>query len=396
MESTNAAQIIESGFNPFSDDEQQVQPKVEGAPTQNEPQQQVQAQPEPQTQTQAQAETKVEPQTQVVQPEEKTPSFDPNQFIKEKFGFESLEQAEQEFKRVKEFKEPEFEFQDDTSKSLFSAIKEGKTDEVFEILNQQKKLDKLTSAEIDVNIAADILKLSIQNKNKELTQEEVDFIFLDSYGVPLKPQQGVDETDEDYAQKLSNWQSHVDVVQKRMVIEAKLAKPDLVKMKSELKLPDVQRNVENEALSQEELEMMQRARQTYEQTLNSEFQSFNGFNVSVKDEDVEIPISFNVGEDERLAMKEALSDFDSEGYFDNRWFTEDGKPKIQQVMSDIYLLENYGKILQKVANEAASQRLVAHLKKTGNYTINQTVPQGRTDLTVNPLDALADAVWSTP
>lgn len=390
-ENQNMSAPIElaEGFNPFSDDEQQVQPKVEGAPTQNEQQQ---AQPE-QQQTQVQPEPKVE--AQVVQNEEQK-TFDPNQFIKERFGFESIEQAEQEFKKVKEFKEPEFEFQDDTSKSLFSAIKEGKTDEVFEILNQQKKLDKLTTAEIDVNVAADILKLSIQNKNKELTQEEVDFIFLDSYGVPLKPQQGVDETDEDYAQKLSNWQSHVDVVQKRMVIEAKLAKPDLVKMKSELKLPDVQRNFEPEAQTQEELEMMQRARQTYEQTLNSEFQSFNGFNVSVKDEDVEIPISFNVAEDERLAMKEVLSDFDSESYFDNRWFTEDGKPKVQQVMSDIYLLENYGKILQKVANEAASQRLVAHLKKSGNYTINQTIPQGKTDITVNPLDALADAVWSTP
>jgi hypothetical protein len=46
------------------------------------------------------------------------------------------------------------------------------------------------------------------------------------------------------------------------------------------------------------------------------------------------------------------------------------------MMADKYLLENYNKILQKVANEAASQRMLAHLKKTGNININQPTPQG--------------------
>ena len=125
--------------------------------------------------------------------------------------------------------------------------------------------------------------------------------------------------------------------------------------------------------------MSQKARSIYEKTLDSEFQSFNGFNVTVKDEDVEIPISFNVAEDERLAMKNDLTDFDSDSYFEKRWFAEDGKPKVQQMMADKYLLENYSKILQKVANEAASQKMLAHLKKNGNININQTpTPQGTT------------------
>ena len=63
---------------------------------------------------------------------------------------------------------------------------------------------------------------------------------------------------------------------------------------------------------------MQRARSTYEKTLDSQFQSFNGFNVSVKDEDVEIPISFNVADEEKLAMKNDLTDFDSDSYFERQ------------------------------------------------------------------------------
>jgi hypothetical protein len=363
---------LAEGFNPFSDENApQVQPKVEEAPILNDQQQQAAAAPPP-------AETKVEEKQETVS----TPAFDPNQFIKEKFGFENVEQAEQEFKKLKE--QPAFEFKDDVSKTLFDAIKEGKADDVYEILNEQKRLEKLTTSELTPDLAVEIVKANIKNKYKNLSQDEVDLLFYDQYFVPLKPEQGYDETDEDYAAKVKTWQSQVDYADKKLMIEAKVIRPELEKLKSEIKLPDIYKEAEREAQSQEEFEMMQQARSIYEKTLETEFQSFNGFNVSVKDEDVEIPITFNVGEDERLAMKNELSDFDSDSYFETRWFTEDGKPKIQQMMADKYLLENYNKILQKVANEAASQRLVAHLKKTGNININQTpTPQG-TAPSMNP------------
>ena len=364
MPENNPAAPMElaAGFNPFSDDNApQVQNKVEEAPILNNEQQ---AHPPQQEGTKVE-EPSSAPQT----------SFDPNQFVKERFGFESVEQAEEEFKRFKEPKE-EFKFQDDMSKTLFDAIKEGKTDDVYQILNQQKKLDKLISNELTPDLAVDIIKTNIQNKYKDLTSDEVDLLFYDQYFVPSKPEQGYDESDEDYATKVKTWQSQVDYLDKKMMIEAKVIRPELTKLKSELKLPDIYGEAEQEANSREELENMQQARSVYEKTLDSDFQSFSGFTVSVKDEDVEIPISFNVAEDERLAMKNSLADFDSDSYFGERWFAEDGKPKVQQMMADKYLLENYNKILQKVANEAASQRMLAHLKKTGNININQPTPQG--------------------
>jgi len=363
MPENNPAAPMElaAGFNPFSDDNApQVQNKVEEAPILNNEQQ---APPQ-------QEGTKVEEPSSAPQT-----SFDPNQFVKERFGFESVEQAEEEFKRFKEPKE-EFKFQDDMSKTLFDAIKEGKTDDIYEILNQQKKLDKLISNELTPDLAVDIIKTNIQNKYKDLTLDEVDLLFYDQYFVPSKPEQGYDESDEDYATKVKTWQSQVDYLDKKMMIEAKVIRPELTKLKSELKLPDIYGEAEQEANSREELENIQQARSVYEKTLDSDFQSFSGFTVSVKDEDVEIPISFNVAEDERLAMKNSLADFDSDSYFGERWFAEDGKPKVQQMMADKYLLENYNKILQKVANEAASQRMLAHLKKTGNININQPTPQG--------------------
>jgi hypothetical protein len=365
MPENNPAAPIElaEGFNPFSDDNApQVQTKIEEAPILTN---------ESAAAPQQQDETKVEEQAAPTQ------SFDTNQFVKERFGYDSVEQAEQEFKKLKE--QPSFEFKDDVSKSLFDAIKEGKADDVYEILNQQKRLEKLTTSELTPDLAAEIIKTNIKNKYKDLNPDEVDLLFYDQYFVPLKPEQGYDESDEDYAGKLKTWQSQVDYADKKLMIEAKVIRPELEKLKSEIKLPDIYNEAGMEAESQAEFEMSQKARSIYEKTLDSEFQSFNGFNVTVKDEDVEIPISFNLGEDEKLAMKNSLTDFDSDSYFGERWFAEDGKPKVQQIMADKYLLENYTKILQKVANEAASQKMLSHLKKNGNININQTpTPQGTT------------------
>ena len=372
---------LAEGYNPFSDENApQVQQQVEVAPTAtNEP---AQAAP-PQ-----QEETKVEEQTVSTQ------SFDSNQFVKERFGYDSVEQAEEEFKKLKE--QPSFEFKDDVSKSLFDAIKEGKADDVYEILNQQKRLEKLTNSELTPDLAAEIVKTNIKNKYKDLSADDVELLFYDQHFVPLKPEQGYDESDEDYAGKVKTWQSQVDYAERRLMIEAKVIRPELEKLKSEIKLPDIYNEAGREAESQEEFEIMQQARSIYEKTLDSDFQSFSGFNVSVKDEDVEIPISFNVAEDERLAMKNDLTDFDSDSYFEKRWFAEDGKPKVQQIMADKYLLENREKIFSKIANEAASQRLLAHLKKNGNININQSpTPQGaKPDLNGTEAERLRMAEWA--
>ena len=373
---------LAEGYNPFSDENApQVQQQVEVAPTAtNEPAQEA-APPQ-------QEETKVEEQTASTQ------SFDSNQFIKERFGYDSVEEAEQEFKKLKE--QPSFEFKDDVSKSLFDAIKEGKADDVYEILNQQKRLEKLTSSELTPDLAAEIVKTNIKNKYKDLSADDVELLFYDQHFVPLKPEQGYDESDEDYAGKVKTWQSQADYAERRLMIEAKVIRPELEKLKSEIKLPDIYNEAGREAESQEEFEIMQQARSIYEKTLDSDFQSFSGFNVSVKDEDVEIPISFNVGEDERLAMKNDLADFDSDSYFEGRWFTKDGKPNVQQIMADKYLLENREKIFSKIANEAASQRLLAHLKKNGNININQSpTPQGaKPDLNGTEAERLRMAEWA--
>lgn len=388
MQETNNMQApveLAEGFNPFSD-EQQIK-KAEEAPANNTAAESLVVNESTSTVDLTETSTQAESQ-----------SFDPNAFIKERFGFDTVDEAEQEFMRLIEEREqqPQFDFSDDISRTLFDAIREGKTDDVYDILSQQKRLEKLTTAEVTPDLAYDIIKTNLQNKYQDLTADEVDLLFYESYNFPPKPEQGYEETDEDYKEKLQNWQSQVDFIEKRMVIDAKVIRPELNKLKSDLKLPDIYGLGEYESALQEESEVLERARANYERALDSQFNSFGGFNVSVKDEEVEIPISFNIADEERLALKQELSDFDGEAYLENRWFNEEGEPNVKQIMADKYVLENLPRILQKVANEAASQRLLAHLKKTGNITLNQQSPQGAVQQSPNAdMDRLAAWAFSS-
>lgn len=311
-------------------------------------------------------------------------TFDPNAFVKEKFGFDSVEEAENFVKTSKEKAEKPFEFKDDNSRKIFDAIQEGKIDDIYNVLNQQKRIEKLTTGDVNPEIAVDIIKTDLQNKYKDLTSDEVDMLFYERYNFPRKPEQDLADTDEEYAEKVASWKSQVEFLEKRMVIDAKVIRPELEKLKTEFVLPDVyNRAAQDQEAQQRALELQQReqnsqqARIEYEKALDLQYNSFEGFNVTVKDEEVEIPVAFSVSQDERTQIKQELSDFDGVAYLENRWFTKEGKPNIIQAMSDKYILENFPKILQKVANESAAQMKLQLIKKQGNITVgNQTTPQG--------------------
>ncbi len=231
MQETNNMQApveLAEGFNPFSA-EQQIK-KTEEAPVSNTAVESPAANEFISTVDLTETNTQAE-----------TQSFDPDSFIKERFGFDTVDEAEQEFMRLIEEREqkPQFDFSNDISRTLFDAIREGKTDDVYNILSEQKRLEKLTTAEVTPDLAYDIIKTNIQNKYQDLTPEEVDLLFYESYSFPPKPEQGYEETDEDYKEKVQNWQSQVDFIEKRMIIDAKVIRPELNKLKSDLELPDI-------------------------------------------------------------------------------------------------------------------------------------------------------------
>jgi hypothetical protein len=310
--------------------------------------------------------------------EDTAEKFDHDKWVKENFGYENVETAKKEIDSFKNNTQQEkVKFANEESENIYKALLEGKTDDVSDYLSNKRRIDKLSISQVDSTIAEEILKLSIQQKNKNLTEDEVEFAFKDKYSIPEKPKQKIDELDEEFEERVSEWSNNVDIINKRMVIDAKIAQPEIEKLKSELVLPNIQTNNLNEANKQEELQQIAEVRKKFESALENQYKNFDGFSITFKDESagIEIPISYKPTEEEKIGLKNALADFNHSEYFGNRWFAEDGSPQINQMMSDKYFLENREKIMQKVANESAMQMKLKMISYQSNINLSGSTTQ---------------------
>lgn len=261
----------------------------------------------------------------------------------------------------------EIQWANDESKRLFDAIREGKEDEVYKYLNQKQQLSKLENYDIsDANQAAEIIRANLQFKYKDLSTQEIDRLFSRQYSMPAQPQQTDLQTDEEFAAVMDQWKQQVQEKQQDMIIDAKLAKPELSQFKSQIVLPEIQKpQVQQAGPTPEELAAMEAGRKAYLGAVEAGYQNFKGFTVTAKDGDVQLPISYGINPEELNASKQTIEDFNVNDFFAKRWFDEQGNPKVTLMQEDLYSLANRDKIHQKIANEAAAQ-MKAHLIKNQN------------------------------
>lgn len=346
---------IEPISNPFSDGSWANEP-VKAAEVVNQEQPEHKETPPPQTE---------------VKPTE-TP--DVTALLKEKLGFDDWDLAANEIKKLKE--SPKIKFENEQSEIVFEYIKQGKEDDLYTFLDEKRKIDKLTSLEIkDAKTAAEIVKMSMYQKNKTLEKDEIDFLFNEKFSVPRKPEQGIDELDEDYDKRVSEWENKVSEIEKRLVIEAKLAKPDLESKKANLILPDIREKEVVKLPSEEELKEKHTYLDNLKGALNKTLTEFDGFAATVKDEEGDISIAYIPSEEEKKSVADKLNYFveqnlDANVIFAERWVNDDGSINVKQMTKDLLLIENEQKITQKYANEAASKKMTNYLKRQSNIALN--------------------------
>lgn len=358
-------------FNPFSDNSWSEQ-----RPNLSQPEQTTEQQPE-------QATTTSSPDTQEYEEE----IVDADEWLKREFNWESADAAKAEIEELRKLRETassqsEIEFANEQSAKFFKLLQEGKEDDLYSFLENKKKIDRLTSTDLNNTTAAEIIKLNMAQKYKDLTRDEIEYKFNKQFGIPNRPVQKDVETDEEYQDRLSNWESKAKDVETELMIEAKLAKPELERLKKELVLPDIQFESQNQSQgpTQEELEAQAAMINGFKKNVESALKSFDGFSVSVKDEEVEIPLSYSVSDEERNVVATQLerfadSNFDANVILAERWLNEDGSLNTQRVVRDLALLNSEGKMSQKFVNDAAAKRLAEHIRKTSNIAVNSRTPQ---------------------
>lgn len=352
--------------------------------------QQEQAKPEATT-------TQQDPPKQDDPPKQEEEVFDEGVYVKNNFGWDSAEAGKAELEELRKLKEAaktpeEIKFANDESKRLFEAIKEGKFEDVYSLLHQRQTLSAVDNMKPE-----EVLKLHIKQTNKHFTQEDIDDVFEEKYAIPSKPVQDAGEDDDEFAARESEWNKQVAKIGRKIQRDSLEAKEVLSKLKTELVLPEIQKAADPNAeeTKQKELQRVEAIRESYLKSLDTDYNKFTGFEVVYKDEEVELPLTFGVTDEERVKMKDEFKDFDVDGFFTTRWFNGDGSPNVKQQMEDIYLLRNRAAVMSKFANEAGKQRLEAFLKAKDNVTIKTTTTQK----TYEPINEqgqknLLDQVWS--
>lgn len=164
--------------------------------------------------------------------------------FREKFGYDTPETAIKEIEALRAYKAtpiiPEIKFENETSEKIFKALAAGKTAEVYSFLDQDVKIDRLISADLTKDSAADVVKLGMQLKYKDLTPEEINYKFNKQFAIPPKPIQGAIEEQEEYDARVQAWDAVVTDKQMELMIEAKLAKPELQTTKQKLVFPEIE------------------------------------------------------------------------------------------------------------------------------------------------------------
>lgn len=378
-------------FNPFSDSAWSETPDLANNVTQ---------QPDQQATTTSSPDTQEEYEEEIV---------DADEWLKTQFGWDNADAAKEEIERLRSSasSQAEIEFANEQSAKFFKLLQEGKEDDLYSFLENKKKFDRLSSiTDLDTRSAAEIIKLNMQQKYKDLTPAEIEYKFNKQFAVPNKPNQGEMETDDEYQERLQSWEAKAKDIETEMFIEAKLAKPELEKFKNELVLPDIQFESESQSYqpTQEELEATEALMNQFKESAKAALSSFDGFSVSVKDEEVEIPLSYAVSDEEKTAVASQLerfadANFDANVVLAERWLKDDGKGGYQlntnQIIRDLTLLQSDGKMNQKFVNDAASKRLTEYIKKTSNVSVTSQTAQS----TFNPssskseLDKQIEYIW---
>jgi len=275
---------------------------------------------------------------------------------------------------------------------------DSKEDEIYNYIHQKRELDKLEKYEVsDANQAAEIIRANLRFKYKDLSNDQIDRLFARQYALPAKPEQALDQTDEEYASVLSRWESQVQERQQDMMIDAKIAKPELAQYKSKIVLPEIQKPQvqQSSGPTQEELAAAEAGRNAYLGAVDGGYQNFKGFSVTAKDGDVQLPISYGISQEEQVASRDALKNLNVTEFFSNRWFDEQGNPRVTLMQEDLYEMMNRDKVHQKIANEAAAQ-MKAHMIKSQN-NINLQGVNTNTPLVVNPPKSdsqqVAESIW---
>ena len=284
------------------------------------------------------------------------------------------EEPEQNQEDGEEYEEQEpqgFRYENELSEQIHKALMQGKHDEVYSFLERRNKFEKLSTAEIkDRAIAEDIVKTHMRLKYNDLTDDEINYKFNRSYKLPKEPQQELTETDEEFKDRMDEYNQKVQDINTELMIEAKTIRPEIAKQRMDIKLPSMKDPKSPEDLARQEAYV-----ESFYRQAESNINDFAGMNVEYKDEGMSFVSNYTPSIEEKQQIADmmdnlATSEFDANTLFAERWVNDDYTLNTKQMAEDLWFFQNKDRIVQKLVNDAVSKRISEYRKQTSNINVS--------------------------
>lgn len=295
--------------------------------------------------------------------------------FKEKFGYQSPEDAIKEIEELRLYKAKptaaEVKFENEQSEKLFNAFKQGKDSEVYEYLAQQHKLNSLTTADVTKDNAADIIKLGMSLKHKDLTDAEITYQFNKRFALPKSPVQETDEDDTDFANRKAEWQDQMTDIEMGKIIEAKMIRPELETAKSKIVLPEI-----NATVDEGYFQYLKRLDEQPEKdaAIAEAYKAFTPKSIETKmpftDEANKIAFEFQYEPDVESFNKSVGMVTDVNNFF-NCFINQDGTPNRKEFIEAIHFAMNSKKIIMEAMKQAKNATIKSFLPD------NNSMPGGQ-------------------
>src|SRR6478735_3822203 len=306
---------------------------------------------------------------------------DPFCLFKEKFGYENPDAAIKEIEELRAFKAqprtPEFTVPDTESAAILRALAAGKREEVWKALDHEMRIERLINAEVNKDSAADIVKMGMALKYKDLTPDEINYKFNKQFAVPPEPKQMDLEDDDAFMSRHTAWKDQVTDKQMELMIEAKLAKPELQNAKGKLEIPDIETPVDEgyiqyQKMLEENARLDAETKAAYQKLTPEAIETKLNF----KDEANKIAFEFQFKPDTDMFNK-AVDIATNADKFWGLFQNSDGTPNQKLFLESIMYALDKNKVLLSAMNQTKNATIKAQLPDNSEGGLVRQIPQSQ-------------------
>jgi hypothetical protein len=115
-----------------------------------------------------------------------------------------------------------------------------------------------------------------------------------------------------------------------------------------------------------------------------------GFESKYKDSELEFNTTYVIDANEKQALKDKMENFTLQDYFVPRYINEQGNFDTESIAHDLYVLENFDKIVEAHVSQAVNQAKSMFVKGLKNANFQESVSRSLPDEQKAKQDEMAD------